>query len=63
MLSMDVPLRLKNLAVMQYNVPVPWTGAAVTAQIVCSKLAFVGLFYEVDYLNQNTITKKQFQNF
>ena len=39
MLNMGVPLRLKNLAVRQYNVPVPWTGVAVTAQIVCPKLA------------------------
>ena len=39
MLNMGVPLRLKNLAVRQYNVPVPWIGVAVTAQIVCPKLA------------------------
>ena len=39
MLNMGVPLRLKNLAVRQYNVPVPWIGVAVTAHIVCPKLA------------------------
>ena len=39
-----------------------WTGVAITAQIVCPNLPFVGLRYEVDYLNQNiiiTTRKKQ----